>query len=137
SPDRSRLALYFAASPVQKTVRTLTINSTAPPGPDADRLKTSYPIEETTELLAIRPLLFPFGQSVEATAHRPDGTTEVLIWARAHRFDWQPSYYFKRPVALPKGSRLVITTYLDRSESGSRSAARPVCELTVARSTPR
>ena len=53
-----------------------------PAGAERYRVNASYLMREAGQAIAIRPLLFPFAQSVEVTAHRPDGTIEVLIWAR-------------------------------------------------------
>jgi hypothetical protein len=141
--DRSRLALYYATEPVSKTARTIIIKAPAtvvPPNVANHRVRAIHVINEATEAVAIRPLLFPFAKSVEVAAHRPDGTVEVLIWAQNYHFDWQPNYFFKKPVALPKGTRLEVTAYLDNSENNTdhpRDAAKPLafadalCELTL------
>jgi hypothetical protein len=121
--DRSRIGLYLAKDRINKAVRNIVINSpvatgTAIPANDANhRIKASQTLTESTEAVAIRPLLFPLAKSLEATAYRPDGTIEVLIWVKNYRFDWQPTYYFKKPVPLPKGTRIEITSYLDNSEN--------------------
>jgi hypothetical protein len=143
--DRSRVGLYFATGPVDRTLNNIALipaATTIPAQADRHRIQTSYPIDRPAELLAIRPLLFPFARSIEATAHRPDGTSEILIWTRSYRFDWQPAYHFKRPVALPPGTRLEITAYLDNSDRNPNNPhrppepvrfAQPLCELMLAR----
>ncbi|MBO0860031.1 MAG: hypothetical protein J2P21_16490 [Chloracidobacterium sp.] len=118
--DRSSFGLYFANYPISKLVHNVTINAPAtviPANAESYRVKTSYAINEATEAVAIRPLLFPLAKSIEVTAHRPDGSVEVLVWAKDYRFDWQPAYFFKKPVALPAGARVEVTTYLDNSEN--------------------
>jgi hypothetical protein len=117
--DRSSVGLYFAKDPPGKLVRSVTINAPAtviPANAESPRVKASYAINESTEAVAIRPLLFPFAKSIEVSAHRPDGSVEVLILAKDYRFDWQPAYFFKKPVALPAGARVEVTAYLDNSE---------------------
>jgi hypothetical protein len=75
------------------------------------------------------------------SAHRPDGSVEVLIWAKDYRFDWQPAYFFKKPVALPAGSRVEVTAYLNNSENNPNAPsaetrfAGALCELSLT-STP-
>jgi len=97
-------------------------------------------MREAAKAIAIRPLLFPFAKSVEVTAHRPGGTIEVLIWAKDHRYDWQPDYTFKKPVTLPKGTRLEVIAYLDNSDNNRNNPNNPVravrfasalCELSL------
>jgi hypothetical protein len=141
--DRSGVALYFAKDPPGKTVRNVTINAPATVIPaNAENLgvKASYAIKESTEVVAIRPLLFPFAKSIEVSARRPDGSVEVLILAKDYRFDWQPAYFFKKPVALPSGARLEVTAYLDNSGNNRNNPnngaaetrfAGALCELSL------
>ena len=42
----------------------------------------------------------------------PDGGVRPLLWLREHRLDWPSSYVYLDPVPLPRGSRLVMTTYV-------------------------
>jgi hypothetical protein len=79
--------------------------------------------------IAIRPHVNPLISSLQATAYRPDGTQEVLIWARGYQFDWQPTYHFKQPVSLPKGTRIEVIAYFDNSDdnrSNPNNPAKPV-----------
>jgi hypothetical protein len=141
--DRSSVGLYFVKDPPGKLVRTLTINAPAtviPASAESRRVKASYAISESTEVVAIRPLLFPFAKSIEVSAHRPDGSVDVLIWAKDYRFDWQPAYFFKKPVALPAGARIEVTAYLDNSgnnrnnpnnQAAETRFAGALCELSL------
>ena len=85
----------------------------------------------------------PFAKSVEATAYRPDGTAEVLIWAKNRRLDWEPIYYFRNPVELPKGTRIEVIAYLDNSAENPNNPHDPpraiqfaegLCDLFLAQS---
>jgi mono/diheme cytochrome c family protein len=125
---RSSLGLYFAREQAMKPLRAVALappEQDIPAGAQRYRIKVSYTMQEAAEAIAIRPLLFPFAKSVEATAHRPDGTTEVLIWARDYRYDWQPDYTFKKPVTLPKGTRIEVIAYLDNSDNNQNNPNNP------------
>ncbi|MBI1763691.1 MAG: hypothetical protein HYR56_19875 [Acidobacteria bacterium] len=146
--DRSQLALYFikpqAKDAAPKAVRNVALTAAPVKLAVKDELqlvKATLTLTEATEVIAVRPLLFPFGQSVEVTAHRPDGSSEVLIWARNYRFNWQPDYVFRTPLALPRGTRLEATAYLDNSDNNPNnpnetakavSLSEPLCELLLA-----
>ncbi|MCI0524792.1 MAG: hypothetical protein L0Y75_05965 [Acidobacteria bacterium] len=142
--DRSRIGLYFAKDSTSKLIHNVTIQAPAtviPSNAEKRRIKASYTIDESTDVVAIRPLLFPFAKSIEAIARRPDGSVEVLIWAKGYRFDWQPAYFFKKPVRLPKGALIEVTAYLDESENNGNDpngGAKPIrfagalCELSLA-----
>lgn len=141
--DQSSLGLYFARDQAMKPLRTIALAAPEidiPAGAERYRVKVSYTMPEAAEAIAIRPLLFPFAKSVEVTAHRPDGTIEVLIWAKDHRYDWQPDYTFKKPVKLPKGTRIEVTAYLDNSDNNQNNPNNParavrfasaLCELSL------
>ncbi|MCI0665351.1 MAG: hypothetical protein L0220_30180 [Acidobacteria bacterium] len=136
STDRSRIGLYFSKEKISESVRQITINApaaTTPVNGDRYSIKVSYPVNISTTAVAIRPLLFPHVSSLEVTVNRPDGTIEVLIIAKNYRFDWQPTYYFKKPVTFPKGSRIEVTAYLDMNDSSpSLKFAGPLCSLALA-----
>jgi hypothetical protein len=133
--DRSSAGLYFAKDPPGKFVRNVAISAPAaviPANAESYRLKASYAINEPTEAVAIRPLLFPLAKSIEVSAHLPNGSVDVLIWAKDYRFDWQPAYFFKKPVALPAGARVEVTAYLNNSERNRNNPNDPPVEMRFA-----
>ncbi len=145
--DRSRVALYFAKETATKSLRTEAITPvsvTVPANAENHQIKASMTVTTSAEAISIRPLLFPFAKSVEATAYRPDGTVEVLIVAKGYRYDWQPAYFFKQPVSLPRGTRIEVTAYFDNSDNNRNQPNdppvelklnQPLCEIALAQST--
>ena len=113
-------------------MRTIALRASEeiPAGAERFRIETSIKMPAHMEAIAIRPLLFPFAQSLEVTAYRPDGTTEVLVWAQDHRYDWQPTLYFKEPVRLPKGTRVRAVAYINNAGKPLRLRS-PLCELSL------
>lgn len=129
STDRSRLGLHYIEKPVSGRVETLSLKpptTLLPAGTESHRVVATATISEDREALAIRPLPFPYARSIEAAVARPDGSTEVLVVTRGYRFPWQPTYHFSRPVALPRGSVITVTSYLDNSESNRSLADEPI-----------
>ena len=59
------------------------------------------------DLSGLRPVQLATGESLEVTAIQPDGTVNRLIWIRGWRPEWQRTYYFRNPLKLPKGTRIV------------------------------
>jgi hypothetical protein len=41
-------------------------------------------------------------------AKLPDGSVENLIWLRNTRTEWKRAFYFREPVALPKGTLIAV-----------------------------
>jgi len=58
-------------------------------------------------LLAIRPTL---GKNASAgiAASLPDGRQEILAWIRDYDPDYAPTYWLRKPLILPAGSRLHV-----------------------------
>ena len=134
--DHSIFGVYFSPETPTKKVQTVQIK--APPillaaGVTKQRIKASYLVASPAEIIGIRPLLFPSAQSMEIVAMRPDGTAEVLIAATDYRFNWQPSYYYKKPVALPAGTKIEIIAYLENVEEKPLRVRQALCELMIAK----
>jgi hypothetical protein len=147
--DSSEVGLYFSRTAPVKQVKQIAIteqNAILPAGSELQCVKTSVAIQEDAEAIAIRPRVHPLVASMQVTAFRPDGTQEILIWTRGYQFDWQQTYYFKRPVPLPKGTRVEMIAYFDNSDANTKNpndpakqvlwsdlSAEPMCMLSVAR----
>ncbi len=133
--DRSKIGLYFGKTSALKSIQTLAIapaNVIALPANQAGiRAKATQVLSEAMEIIAIRPMLFPYGTSMEVTAHRPDGTSEVLLWVRDYRFDWQPAYLLKKPFALPRGARIEATAYYDNSDENRNNPNDPPAPVRI------
>lgn len=141
--DRSAVGLLIAKEEPQKEITSLAIAAPAslPPSTGPVRVKSSHTITAQAEVVGLRPLLFPYANSIEATAYLPDGTSEVLVWARNRRFDWNPLYVLKRPLLLPAGTRIDVIAYLDNSPENPNNPNDPpklvkfsdtLCEVLIA-----
>lgn len=135
--DLSAVGIYLSKSPPRKQVSVISItdiDDATVGSAQQQRLVLSSIATTDTEAIAIRPSTHPAIASLQATAYRPDGSQEVLIWVRGRQSDWQPTYYFKRPVLLPKGTRVDVIAYIDHSdekpnELPSAVGKQPLCTL--------
>ena len=75
----------------------LTIESTAP-----------LTLREAVIAAAITPRDIPEGSSMAVTAYKPDGSVEHLIWLRNYREEWTRTYWFREPLRLPAGTKVVV-----------------------------
>lgn len=147
--DQSEVGLYFAKTPPRKLLQEVAITDTdavIPAGAAAHPVKVAFTTQEDVEAVALRPAVSPLITSLQATVYRPDGSEEVLLWARGYQFDWQPIYYLKRAAALPKGTRIEVIAYLDNSDDNRNNpndppkplrlgdlTGEPLCALTIAK----
>jgi hypothetical protein len=65
-------------------------------------------LAEDTYVVALRPEIQPGVKSMEISARRPDGGTEVLLFAKDIPLDWPTPYILKEPVRLPRGTVLAV-----------------------------
>jgi hypothetical protein len=141
--DQSSLALFFAEQERAKQLRVVTLRSNpvfVPANTKLVRTRASLVLAHDAEIVAIRPLPFPYASSVEVRLFRPDGTSQVLIWSRNRKLDWEPTFQTKKPVTLVKGSLVEVVAYLDNSDSNARIEGQPrtfefnraLCDLVLA-----
>jgi hypothetical protein len=147
--DQSEVGLYFAKTPPRKLLQEIAVtdaDAQIPAGAASYALKVSFITQEDSEAVALRPAVSPLITSLQATAYRPDGSEEVLLWARGYQFDWQPTYYLKRAAVLPKGTRIEVIAYFDNSDDNRDNpndppttlrlrdlTRQPLCAVTLAR----
>ena len=75
-------------------------------------LRESRTLSQPLSLAGIRP-----EGPLEVSALLPDGTVQRLLWIREYHPKWKLSYYFREPVKLPQGSKLMLY-----SAAGARAA---------------
>ena len=116
--DRGTLGVYFADQPAPPSVvKDLVLEAKIG---SQERFHASARIAADTCALALRPEVGPGAKSVEVSARKPDGTTEILLFAKDFAQDWPSPYIFKDPVALPKGTELFVTAYYSGGAGGVR-----------------
>ncbi len=109
--EHALLGLYFATQPSLRTVADIVVNRGTP-----------RRLEEDTTLLAMQPEIHPGIQSIEVSARKPDGTRQILLFARKIPLEWPTPYILRRPVSLPKGTQLSVIEHY----AGDAPAAAPV-----------
>jgi hypothetical protein len=131
--DRSTVGLYFS----QKSHPLMSVAVAAPAGaaPKDQTITFSHPIAEDLEAVALVPEQLPPNIVVTADAVLPNGTRTPLIKLNT-RADWVRRYWFAKPIALPRGSRIDVSAKLEDpdllSSAFSVSAPKPVAAGPIA-----
>jgi hypothetical protein len=108
--ERGTIGLFFADKAVPRTASDLVLE--AKPNPARSTLQAETRLAADTYALALRPELTAGVTSIEVSARKPNGGTEILLFATDPPMDWPTPYIFKEPVLLPMGTRLsVIASY--------------------------
>lgn len=87
-------------------------------------LKPSVRLAADTYVVSLLPEIGPGVKSVEVSARKPDGGTEVLLFAKDISAEWPTPYILKEPVALPRGTILSATQGV-RVTASTFTARRP------------
>jgi len=83
----------------------------------------TLPVE--AEVLAIYPHAHYLGKEIEAWATLPDGTRTWLIKIDGWDINWQAVYHYRKPVWLPKGTRVEMRITYDNSPANPRNPNQP------------
>ena len=109
------LGLFFADGTTKTSVTDIVVEAAA-----AKRAHAETRLAANTRILALRPELQPGIKTIEVSARKPDGSTQVLLFARDIPLDWPAPYILKEPVLLPKGTVVSMTAYLEQPRSSVR-----------------
>ena len=127
------LGLYFLEKPPAQTATAIELAPPAisvAPGRRGERVRSEVTIKSAANVSSLWPKLGAGAMSLEITALRPDGTVAPMLWLNNYRTEWPTSYILKEPVALPAGTRLVMTAYYDNVTEASMTA-RPALHVTA------
>ena len=135
--DKSELGLYFesAPGPVVDAASLTAPASTLPAGAESHRVRVETKLAVDTTLLAFWPNPSAEAASIEITSTTPEGIVTPLLWIQDYRPDWRSPYYLASPVRLPRGARLVMTTYFDNRSDKPASVRAEARMLTTAGAT--
>jgi hypothetical protein len=130
--DRGTLGLYVVDQPGTRAVSDLVLEAKGEvtPGAAAQRFRTQTRLSASSSALAFRAEVFPGVQSIEVSARRADGGTDVLLFARDLQLDWPTPFILKEPVRLAAGTDLSVTTYYANPSS---TPTRGGIRLTISR----
>ncbi|HZR25732.1 MAG TPA: hypothetical protein VFA59_19190 [Vicinamibacterales bacterium] len=108
--DMSTVGLYFTP---QSTQELLVVPIAAPEGiePANDRLAFSKTLDQDVTALAVAADQAPPNITLQASAVLPNGQRTPLIRLLT-RADWARRYWFEKPIALPKGTKIEVTANL-------------------------
>lgn len=116
--DRSRIGMVFAKELPDKTMHMgLLANHyfKIPPGSDNHEVTACATFQQDAHIYSMAPHMHFRGKDMTVRATYPDGRSQVLLSVPRYRFNWQTAYYFKQPVAVPKGTRLQVIAHFDNS----------------------
>ncbi len=123
--DRTKVGLYFHDAPPKNFLRhTVVIDPTIniPPNDAAYEEAAYYEFDKDALIYSLVPHAHYRGKASRFELAYPNGEREVILSVPNYDFNWQRTYEFTEPKAIPAGTRLVHATVYDNS---SRNPGNP------------
>jgi hypothetical protein len=121
--DRGTLGLFFGERSDARTSSDLVMQGTTD---SSGTIRTSIAIASDTRVWAVKPDIDGQVASLEVSARRADGGTDILLYARDASAEWPTPYILKQPILIRRGSQI---TMVARMRDGAARTAR----ITLAR----
>jgi hypothetical protein len=116
--DRTSVAIVLAKAPVDNMVGTRGIHNEMfliPPGAENHKVTACWTFQRDVRLISFMPHMHVRGKSMTYEAIYPDGRREILLSVPRYDFHWQTLYELKTPLAIPAGTRVMVTASYDNS----------------------
>jgi hypothetical protein len=130
---QASVGLFFTDKPPTQTAYMLRIGRQdldIPAGQQPYVNTDSYTLPVDVDVLGVQPHAHYLAREVRGFATLPDGSTRPLIYIKDWDFHWQDVYRFTKPLALPKGSTIVMHYTYDNSAANPRNPNKPPKRVT-------
>jgi Flp pilus assembly protein TadD len=129
----AELGLYFTAEAPSLHPMLLQLEHDGaldiPPGSRSFAVSDHLKLPVAVSLLAIYPHAHFLGKQVEAWAELPDGKRLSLLKIDRWDINWQASYSYRQPIALPAGTTVAMRIGYDNTGENPRNPNNPPKEV--------
>jgi hypothetical protein len=116
--DRTRIGIKWAKEAPKTAVDVATLqnqNFVLPAGSSDTRVDAELTLKEDMTIWSVLPHTHMRGKKWEVTAIYPDGRSEIILNVPKYDFNWQTDYVFKKPLQMPKGTKIHTAAWYDNS----------------------
>ena len=134
--DRSTVGIYFAPGRDATELLRVPIDAPAASGAQGQTMTFSRTLDQDVRAVALSPDNVPPNITLQVAAQRPDGSRTPMIRLNT-RADWDRRYWFEKPLALPRGTKIEVTANFEDPDLLSTAFAAPGAATAAApRATP-
>jgi hypothetical protein len=122
--DQTRVGLTLTQeAPAKLFMDALAVawNWTIPPGDPNYEAHAKLTFGEPVELVSLQPHMHLRGKDMTIRLVYPSGESETLLSVPHYDFHWQIMYYLKKPLLLPRGTRVEVTAHWDNSAANPQN----------------
>lgn len=115
--DATSVGFIFAKKPM-KILHMMSITSQMfmiPAGDGDHQVTECHTFSADAEITSLTPHMHLRGKSMRYIVHFPDGHDETLLFVPAYDFNWQFTYLARKPIFIPKGTRIEVIATFDNS----------------------
>jgi hypothetical protein len=127
--DRTRIGLYFSRKPSTKPIQGVIIPGlflSIPAGVENYRVQGSVWLAQDCHLVTIMPHMHLLGKRIKITMTPPSaGKPITLVSIDEWDYNWQETYYFKKPVPVKAGTRFTVEGVYDNSAGNPNNPSNP------------
>lgn len=127
------VGVYFTDLPPEKTPVMLVMGSKAidiPAGAAEYSIEDRYELPVDVDVLSVYPHAHYLGREMDVRALAADGSTRPLLHIRKWSFNWQQDYRFITPIALARGTTIVMRYSYDNSSRNPNNPHQPPQRVT-------
>ena len=125
--DRTRVGLYFAKKPANP-LQGLAIPArflVIPAGVEKHHVKGSLWLAQDCMLHTVMPHMHLLGKSIKVTMTPPGGKTTTLVAVADWDYNWQETYFFKKPIKAKAGTKFTVEGVYDNSANNPLNPFNP------------
>jgi peroxiredoxin/mono/diheme cytochrome c family protein len=126
--DRTSIGLYFSKKPKARAIEGIFLSKfmkPIPAGEERCRVAMQMWVDRDCTLYSAFPHMHLIGKEVTVTMTPPGGKARTLIRINDWDFNWQETYYFKKPIHVPAGTRFDVEAFYDNSSKNPNNPNNP------------
>lgn len=116
--DRPKIGFVFDdQAPEHELITTAAANKRLriPPGAPNHEVVANYTFGGPARITSFSPHSHVRGKAYRYELNYPDGRTERVLEIPRYDFNWQLEYVLRRPIDVPRGTKLKVTAWYDNS----------------------
>lgn len=134
--DRCQVGIYFSDKPVKKRMQSMVLAGSQggilgrtwfsiPAGKDSFRLDGKMWIDQDVTVYSVLPHMHMIGKSIQVTMTPPGGAKQTLVDLGEWDYNWQETYFFKKPLNLKAGTLFEVHAVYDNSDKNPNNPRTP------------
>ncbi|MGH7169890.1 MAG: hypothetical protein ACRELG_06410, partial [Gemmataceae bacterium] len=126
--DRTSIGLYFAKGGKTKRWKGMVLPGRfllIPAGKERFRVTGELEVLQDCKLYSVMPHMHMLGREVKVTLTPPGGKAMTLVAINDWEYNWQETYFLKKPLNLKPGTRLAVEAIYDNSDKNPNNPFSP------------